>query len=129
MRRTLPVHRMSLCLVDVTPERDMGNKMADSDEWFVGEDGCLSVGKPTDGVTYHSTLNTILVATKEPALRVLDVTSGLVLQGSDLSGESSSLRQSVSLTLLCTLDHVMSFASCKNVSARKETSCILICIR
>ena len=61
-------------------------KMADSDEWFVGEDGCLSIGKPVDSVTYHSTLNTILVATKEPAVQVLDVTSGSLLQNSDLSG-------------------------------------------
>ena len=61
-------------------------KMADSEEWFVGEDGYLSVGKTTLDVTYHSTLNAILVTTKEPALRVLDVTSGSLLQISDLSG-------------------------------------------
>ena len=94
--------------------------MADSDEWFVGEDGCLSVGKPTDGVTYHSTLNTILVATKEPAVRVLDVTSGLVLQSSDLSGEYSSHCVSLLCTFRCDsrewLDHVMSFVRKKNIA-------------
>ena len=60
--------------------------MADSDEWFVGEDGCLAVGKPVNNVAYHSTLNTILVATQEPSLQVIDVASGLLLQNSDLSG-------------------------------------------
>lgn len=63
--------------------------MADS-EWFVGEDGVLSVGGPTDSVTYHSGLNTILVVTKEPAIKVLDVTSGLLLKKSDLCGETFS---------------------------------------
>ena len=56
------------------------------DEWYVGEDGCLSVGKPVEHVTYHSSLNTILVSTKECTIKVLDVTSGSVLQCSDLSG-------------------------------------------
>lgn len=61
--------------------------MADTEEWFVGEDGCLSVGKPAHSVTYHSGLNTILVSTKEPAVKVIDVASGSVLQTSDLSGK------------------------------------------
>ena len=61
--------------------------MADSDEWFVGEDGCLSVGQPTQSVTYHPSLNVILVVTKESTVKVLDVTSGSLLQSSDLSGK------------------------------------------
>ena len=61
-------------------------EMADTEEWFVGEDGCLSVGKPTHSVTYHTGLNTILVSTKEPSVNVIDVTSGSILQKSDLSG-------------------------------------------
>ena len=60
--------------------------MADSEDWFVGEDGCLSVGEPTDSVTYHSALNTILVVSKEPSVKVIDVTSGFVLQSSNVSG-------------------------------------------
>ena len=62
--------------------------MAENDEWFVSEDGCLSVGEPVQGVTYHSTLNTILVSTKEPTVKVIDVTSGSVLQSSNLTGWS-----------------------------------------
>ena len=75
--------------------------MADTEEWFVGEDGCLSVGKPTESVTYHSGLNTILVATKEPSVKVLDVTSGSLLQNSDLSGEPFRHRPLLKIWLSC----------------------------
>ena len=61
--------------------------MAACEEWFVGEDGCLSVGQPTTGLTYHSNLNTVLVTTKEPSIKVVDVTSGSILQSSNLSGK------------------------------------------
>ncbi|XP_067680641.1 baculoviral IAP repeat-containing protein 6-like isoform X2 [Haliotis asinina] len=54
-------------------------------QWFVGEDGCLSVGETVTGVTYHSSLNSIILTTKEPSLKILDATSGIVLQKSDLS--------------------------------------------
>ncbi len=63
--------------------------MAENDEWIVGEDGCLSVGEPLQSVTYHSTLNTILVSSKEPTIKVIDVASGSVLQTSNLSGWNS----------------------------------------
>jgi baculoviral IAP repeat-containing protein 6 len=60
--------------------------MAGSAEWFIAEDGCLSIGESATGVTYHSTLNNVIVTTKEPAVKVIDVTSGSVLQKSDISG-------------------------------------------
>ncbi|XP_064622207.1 baculoviral IAP repeat-containing protein 6-like isoform X2 [Lineus longissimus] len=59
--------------------------MAGSAEWFIAEDGCLSIGESATGVTYHSTLNNVIVTTKEPAVKVIDVTSGSVLQKSDVS--------------------------------------------
>ena len=62
--------------------------MAADEPWFVGEDGCLSVGEAVHSVTYHSTLNTILVSTKEPTVKVIDVTSGSVLQSCNLTGWS-----------------------------------------
>ena len=75
--------------------------MADS-EWFVGEDGCLSVGEPVHSVTYHSTLNTILVSTKEPTVKVIDVTSGSVLQSCNLTCRSFSPSSlTVPLSMLC----------------------------
>lgn len=55
-------------------------------QWFVGEDGCISVGEPTSSVTYHSALNSIIVSTKEPAVKIYDVASGAILQKSSLSG-------------------------------------------
>ena len=60
--------------------------MAESEEWFFGEVGSLNIGEPALRVTYHSSLNALLVATKDPKLRVIDVTSGGVLKTSDLSG-------------------------------------------
>lgn len=56
--------------------------------WYVEEDGSITVGEPSNGVTYHSSLNSIIVTTDEPALKIYDVTSGSVLQKSNLSGRS-----------------------------------------
>ncbi|KAL4237916.1 Baculoviral IAP repeat-containing protein 6 [Mactra antiquata] len=56
-------------------------------QWYVGEDGCISIGEPAKSVTYHSALNSIIVTTQEPAVKVYDVTSGTVLQKSDLSAK------------------------------------------
>ena len=63
------------------------SKMAATTKWYVGEDGCLSVEEPATGVTYHPTLNTIIVATKAHTLKVYDVTSGCLLKESNLSGK------------------------------------------
>ena len=61
------------------------------DEWYVGEDGCLTVpgADEDDGiaaVVYHPSLNVILVTTRSATVRVVDVTSGAVFHSSDLSG-------------------------------------------
>ena len=56
-------------------------------QWYVGEDGFISIGKPATNVTYHSALNAIIVTTEEPSVNIYDVTSGSVLQKSDLSGK------------------------------------------
>ena len=76
--------------------------MADPDLWVMGEDGSLPIGEPVHSVTYHSTLNTILVSTKEPTVKVIDVTSGSVLQSCNLTGWSFfSLELTVDFTMLC----------------------------
>ncbi|WAR19278.1 BIRC6-like protein [Mya arenaria] len=54
-------------------------------QWFVGEDGCIPIEEPACNVTYHLALNSIIVTTEEPAIKIYDVTSGSVLQKSDLS--------------------------------------------
>ncbi|XP_029637353.1 baculoviral IAP repeat-containing protein 6 isoform X1 [Octopus sinensis] len=64
-------------------------KMATTVKWYVGEDGCLSVGEAATGVTYHPTLNTIIVATKAHTLKVYDVTSGCLLKESNLSATNT----------------------------------------
>ena len=58
------------------------------EEWVQCEDGSLTIGELVHSVTYHSTLNTILVSTKEPSVKVIDVTSGSVLQSCNLTGWS-----------------------------------------
>lgn len=58
-------------------------------QWYVGEDGCISVGVSASAVTYHSALNSIIVSTKEPSVKIYDVASGALLQKSDLSGRLS----------------------------------------
>ena len=55
-------------------------------QWYVGEDGCISIGEHADCVTYHSALNSIIVSTKEPSIKIYDVASGAMLQKSNLSG-------------------------------------------
>ena len=69
-------------------EKCAGISMAATDrQWYVTEDGCLSVGENVTSVTYHSSLNSILLTTNEPSLKILDATSGVLLQKSNLSGE------------------------------------------
>ncbi|XP_076097651.1 dual E2 ubiquitin-conjugating enzyme/E3 ubiquitin-protein ligase BIRC6-like isoform X3 [Mytilus galloprovincialis] len=58
-------------------------------QWFVGEDGCISVGEPTRSVTYNSALNSIIVSTKEPSVKIYDVASGSILQKSNVSAHGS----------------------------------------
>ncbi|KAK3094209.1 hypothetical protein FSP39_025467 [Pinctada imbricata] len=57
-------------------------------QWYVGEDGCISVGETASNVTYHSALNSIIVSTKEPSVKIYDVASGALLQKSDLSANT-----------------------------------------
>lgn len=60
--------------------------MAENDEWCVAEDGILVIGQPVKGVIFHQTLNTILVVTADNKIKTLDVTSGLLLQDTQLAG-------------------------------------------
>lgn len=60
-------------------------------QWYVGEDGCIPIDEPASNVTYHSALNSIIVTTEEPSVKIYDVTSGSVLQKSDLSGRENGI--------------------------------------
>lgn len=90
---------MACCKIvsDVIDEISASVKMAATEkQWYVGEDGSLSVGEPAVGVTYHCALNAIIVSTKNPSLKVIDVTTGSLLQNSKLSGKNISRVQSFS---------------------------------
>ncbi|ESP03095.1 hypothetical protein LOTGIDRAFT_157060, partial [Lottia gigantea] len=59
-------------------------------QWIIIEDGCLSVGENVQHVTYHTALNSVILSTKDKLVKVLDATSGVILQKSDLCAESCS---------------------------------------
>ncbi|KAK6180714.1 hypothetical protein SNE40_008714 [Patella caerulea] len=59
-------------------------------QWLVIEDGCLSVGENVKHVTYHSSLNSVILSTKDKCVKILDATSGVILQKSHLCAESCS---------------------------------------
>ena len=58
-------------------------------QWTIREDGCLIINKNLKSVIYHSSLNSIVLSSKDQTITVLDATSGIVLKKSDLSGEDS----------------------------------------
>lgn len=80
---------------DVTFETSCGSMAATERQWTVREDGCLFIDKNLRSVTYHSSLNSIVLSSKDQSITVLDATSGIVLKKSDLSGEDSDLIMTV----------------------------------
>jgi len=54
--------------------------------WSVSESGCLTIDDEVESVTYHPSLNVLLVTSKASVVRVIDVTSGDVFHSADLSG-------------------------------------------
>jgi hypothetical protein len=55
-------------------------------KWVVREDGCLPVSSSVQSITYHPSLNVVLVSTETRMIQVIDVTSGAIFHASDLSG-------------------------------------------
>eukprot|EP00061_Rhincodon_typus_P001992 g16336.t1 len=60
---------------------------SDSD-WLLTRDGCLSCEEGLRSLAYHPSLNAILAVTNRSTVKVIDGTSGAVLQVSRLNGES-----------------------------------------
>lgn len=60
--------------------------MAD-DQWLLKEDGYLNIDTESTNIVYHSTLNVILVFTRNNEVKVLDINSGVILQSCRLSGQ------------------------------------------
>ena len=82
-------------------------------QWYVGEDGCISIGVPARAVTYHSALNSIIVSTKEPSVKIYDVASGALLQKSNLSGSIHYEQYRI-------------YANCIILKKKSPTDCITI---
>jgi hypothetical protein len=55
-------------------------------KWIVHEDGCLPVSDKIQSITYHPSLNVVLVTTEVGMIQVIDVTSGAIFHTSNLSG-------------------------------------------
>lgn len=58
-----------------------------SDQFILKEDGFLNIGTQSSTITYHSSLNVILVFNRENEVKVLDVHSTVILKSCKLSGE------------------------------------------
>lgn len=65
--------------------QDVFSKMAE-DSWLLKEDGYLNADTDVKKITYHPSLNVIIICSKSGIVKVLDVNSGVVLHSSDLSG-------------------------------------------
>ncbi|XP_043914359.1 baculoviral IAP repeat-containing protein 6 isoform X2 [Protopterus annectens] len=67
-------------------------------DWVVLRDGCLRCDENgLDSLSYHPTLNAILAVSSRGCIKVIDGTSGAILQASALrGGKSGSLRSGVS---------------------------------
>ncbi|XP_022332916.2 dual E2 ubiquitin-conjugating enzyme/E3 ubiquitin-protein ligase BIRC6-like isoform X4 [Crassostrea virginica] len=91
-------------------------------QWYVGEDGCISIGVPARAVTYHSALNSIIVSTKEPSVKIYDVASGALLQKSNLSANTTD---SIHAMYLPGKDKVV-FADDYSVGARNDLRGMLL---
>lgn len=60
----------------------------DDDPWLLKEDGSLKVDAEARHIVYHSSLNVIVVLSRQNEVKVLDIISGVVLQSCQLPGKS-----------------------------------------
>ena len=61
-----------------------------TNEWNVTEDGSLQLNAALDSITYHQSLNVLLI-TSGNTLKVLDVPSGVILKDTVLCGMAYSV--------------------------------------
>ncbi|XP_071961824.1 dual E2 ubiquitin-conjugating enzyme/E3 ubiquitin-protein ligase BIRC6-like isoform X2 [Antedon mediterranea] len=91
-------------------------------DWRIIEDGSLSIGEKTRGISYHPKLNTLLVVTEDSSLQVLDVNTGVILQKSTLCADPGS---SVECKYLNEVEQVLFKSDCV-VGLRKDISGVLL---
>lgn len=68
-----------------------GSGLSTSSDWVVLRDGCLRCDEQgLRSLSYHPALNAILAVTSRGSIKVVDGTSGAVLQASALHGKTDS---------------------------------------
>ena len=68
-----------------------GSGSSTSSDWIVLRDGCLRCDdEGLRSLSYHPALNAILAVTSRGSIKVVDGTSGAILQASALHGESGA---------------------------------------
>lgn len=66
-----------------------GSGLSASSDWIVVRDGCLRCDEEgLRSLSYHPALNAILAVTSRGSIKVIDGTSGAILQASALHGET-----------------------------------------
>lgn len=69
-----------------------GSGSSTSSDWIVLRDGCLRCDEEgLRSLSYHPALNAILAVSSRGSIKVIDGTSGAILQASALHGESRNL--------------------------------------
>lgn len=82
-----------------------GSGSSTSSDWIVLRDGCLRCDEEgLRSLSYHPALNAILAVTSRGSIKVIDGTSGAILQASALHGEH--------LTLAFSLTHQPLLVNC-----------------
>lgn len=83
--------------------------MADPEkQWSIREDGCLSVDINTSCVTYNSSLNLVILSSRDQSITVLDALSGAFLQKSNLSGKNGEENETTNCSRFIVMDDIMS---------------------
>ncbi|XP_050306481.1 baculoviral IAP repeat-containing protein 6 isoform X2 [Anthonomus grandis grandis] len=72
--------------------------------WTLNEDGYLKVDADIKEITYHPSLNIIIICTRSGIVRVLDVNSGLILRSTDLAAQNAT---EIKCKYIPTLDRIL----------------------
>lgn len=78
-----------------------GSGSSTSSDWIVLRDGCLRCDEEgLRSLSYHPALNAILAVTSRGSIKVIDGTSGAILQASTLHGEHLCFLSTLTFTVV-----------------------------
>lgn len=98
-----------------------GSGSSASSDWIVVRDGCLRCDEEgLRSLSYHPALNAILAVTSQGSIKVIDGTSGAILQASALHGEHRA-------SLSRRDNNTFSFDSLNSLSTGGEGSITPVC--